>query len=212
MSDEWYYALGQQRHGPVRENEVARLAAAGTIGRETLVWRAGMEGWEIAQEALPPHLRPADWPGAGPASPPPMAPSTAGSLGTAAPGDQYGRAAYHPTGFQDSVRTVFQRYATFTGRSRRPEYWWFVLFNIIVSLALAIISAILFPSEADILGGIYNLAILLPSLAVGVRRLHDLGRTGWWLLIGIVPIVGIIVLIVFFATKGEENDNEYGPA
>jgi len=212
MSDDWYYALGQQRQGPVGENEVARLAAGGTITRETLVWRSGMEGWESAQEALPPHLRPADWPGADTSGPPPMSYRTGETVGTAAADNHHGGATYHPAGFQDSVRTVFQRYATFTGRSRRPEYWWFVLFNIIVSLVLGIVSGLLFPNEADILGGIYNLAVLLPSLAVGVRRLHDIGRTGWWLLIALIPIVGIIVLIVFFATKGEEHDNQYGPA
>ncbi len=209
MSDDWYYALGQERQGPVGEGEMARLAASGAITRQTLVWRPGMEGWESAQEALPPHMRPAGWTGADAASPPPMTTRPGTTIAADFP---QGQTQYHPTGFQDCVRTVFQRYATFTGRSRRPEYWWFVLFNLIVSLVLGIVSGILFRDEADILGAIYNLAVLVPSLAVSVRRLHDTGRTGWWLLIALIPIVGIIVLIVFFATKGEEQDNQYGPA
>jgi uncharacterized membrane protein YhaH (DUF805 family) len=212
MSGNWYYALGQDRQGPVDDGEMVRLLAIGTITPQTLVWTTGMEGWQSAQDALPPPLRPADWPAGEGAGAPPLPPRTDPAATAGAGADHDGPGQYHPTGFQDSVRTVFQRYATFTGRSRRPEYWWFVLFNFIVSAALGLISGFLFNSENDLLGGLYSLAVLVPSLAVAVRRLHDIGRTGWWLLIGLIPIVGLIVLIVFFATKGEERDNQYGPA
>jgi uncharacterized membrane protein YhaH (DUF805 family) len=215
MSDNWYYALGQERQGPIEEGEVARLAASGVINLQTLVWRPGMEDWQRAMAALPPHLRPADWPAQDIADAPAMPGRSDPAIATSSTsyqGEGYQGGQYHPPGFQESVRTVFNRYATFTGRSRRPEYWWFVLFNIIVSLVLGIIDGVVFGGEVGVLGAIYNLAVLVPSLAVGVRRLHDTGRTGWWLLIALVPLIGIIVLIVFFASKGEEHDNQHGPA
>ncbi len=110
----------------------------------------------------------------------------------------------------EAVKAVFSKYATFEGRARRSEYWWFVLFNIIVSIVLAIIT----PGEHGMGGGLLNtiwsLATLLPAIAVGARRLHDIDRSGWWLLIGLIPVIGAIVLIVFFATKGTLGPNRFG--
>ena len=102
-----------------------------------------------------------------------------------------------------SVKTCFSKYATFEGRARRSELWWFVLFNFIVGLILSVISA-------GLLGMVYNLAVLIPGLAVGARRLHDTGRSGWWMLIGLIPLIGLIVLIVFYATPGHKGANKYG--
>ena len=90
----------------------------------------------------------------------------------------------------------------FNGRAKRPEFWWFVLFCFLVSMALNIVSSVL--------SGLFSLATLLPSIGVGARRLHDTNRSGWWQLIGIVPIIGWIVLIVFCAQEGESSDNQYG--
>ncbi|MCB5179797.1 DUF805 domain-containing protein [Streptomyces antimicrobicus] len=104
---------------------------------------------------------------------------------------------------------VLKKYAVFSGRARRQEYWLFVLFNVIISLVLALVDGIL--GTNGILGVVYSVAVLLPSLAVAVRRLHDTGRSGWWLLIALVPLVGAIVLLVFLATEGEPNPNKYGP-
>ncbi|RSS84129.1 DUF805 domain-containing protein [Streptomyces sp. WAC06614] len=104
---------------------------------------------------------------------------------------------------------VLKKYAVFSGRARRQEFWLFVLFSILVSIVLAVLDAVL--GTNGILGAIYSLAIVIPSLAVGARRLHDTGRSGWWQLIAIVPLIGTIVLIVFWATEGEPNPNKYGP-
>ena len=104
---------------------------------------------------------------------------------------------------------VLKNYAGFSGRARRTEYWMFVLFNVIITIVLQVISLAI--QQVSILGAIYGLAVLIPGLAVGVRRLHDTGRSGWWLLIGLVPLIGAIVLIVFMATDGEPGDNAYGP-
>ena len=103
--------------------------------------------------------------------------------------------------------TVLKNYAGFSGRARRTEFWMFVLVSFLISIVLGIIDAIL---DTKIPGYLYNLAVLIPSLAVGVRRLHDTGRSGLWLLIGLVPLVGGIVLIVFWATEGEAGSNAYG--
>ncbi|MBO7747620.1 DUF805 domain-containing protein [Paenibacillus sp. MWE-103] len=104
---------------------------------------------------------------------------------------------------------VLQNYVGFTGRARRKEYWMFVLFNILVSIALAVVDGLL--GSGRLLSGLYSLAVLLPTLAVTVRRLHDTGRSGWWYFIILIPFVGAIVLLVFVCLDGEPNDNQYGP-
>ena len=109
---------------------------------------------------------------------------------------------------------VLKKYAVFGGRARRTEYWLFFLFNSIIVLVLGVIEAIagITPdTDVSILGNLYSLAVLIPSLAVGVRRLHDTGRSGWWMFISLVPIVGAIVLLVFFVQDSQDGDNQYGP-
>lgn len=104
------------------------------------------------------------------------------------------------------LKVVKDNYANFSGRASVKEFWMFVLFNIIFSIALAAIGAIL---KFYYLGAIYSLAVLIPSLAVSVRRLHDTGKSGWMLLLGLIPFVGLI-LIYFFIINGNEGDNKYG--
>jgi uncharacterized membrane protein YhaH (DUF805 family) len=104
---------------------------------------------------------------------------------------------------------VLKNYVGFQGRARRKEYWMFVLFSVIVSIVLSILELII--SLPSVLTGLYSLAVLIPSLAVGVRRLHDTGRSGWWLLISLIPLIGAIILLVFACQDSEENDNQYGP-
>ena len=96
--------------------------------------------------------------------------------------------------FQESIRVCFTKYADFGGRAMRSEYWWWVLFTIVVGIALALVS--------HLVAGLFHLAVLIPSLAVAVRRLHDTGKSGWWLLIGLIPLIGAIVLIIFFIQPG----------
>lgn len=113
----------------------------------------------------------------------------------------------------EAVKAVFSKYATFEGRARRSEYWWFVLFNILVSVVLVLVLG----GGGHGMGGgnlansLWSLATLLPALAVGARRLHDIDRSGWWLLIGFIPLIGLIVLVVFFATRGTAGPNRFGP-
>jgi uncharacterized membrane protein YhaH (DUF805 family) len=110
---------------------------------------------------------------------------------------------------------ALKKYAVFSGRSRRMEFWYFVLFNIIVAVVLALIDTLLGTttgvSSFGLLSGIYSLAVLIPTLAVTVRRLHDIDRTGWWILINLIPLIGTIVLLVFELTPGTPGSNRYGP-
>lgn len=107
---------------------------------------------------------------------------------------------------QQAVSSVLSQYATFSGRARRSEYWFWVLATFIASIVAGIIDAII---GAQIVGLVVALATLVPSLAVGARRLHDTGRSGWFLLVGLIPIVGFILLIVWFV-QDSQPDNEYG--
>lgn len=106
--------------------------------------------------------------------------------------------------FVDAVKQGFSKYVVFEGRATRPEYWWFFLFTLLGNLALTSL-------KAETLGALFSLGTLLPSLAVGCRRLHDIGKSGWWLLVWLIPIIGW-VLLIYWAAKAGEGDNEYGPA
>jgi uncharacterized membrane protein YhaH (DUF805 family) len=124
-----------------------------------------------------------------------------------------------------AVKSVYRNYVTVSGRAARSEYWWFFLFSIIASIVISVIEAGLGLGQGvvtssngtfsanysgGILSGIWALANFLPSLAVGVRRLHDTDRSGWWLLIVLVPLIGAIVLLVFFCSRGTSGPNRFG--
>ena len=109
----------------------------------------------------------------------------------------------------DAIKSVFSQYVGFKGRARRSEYWYFVLFNFLVSFVLSSLGS--FVEALKFLPAIWSLAVLLPGLAVCVRRLHDIGKTGWLLLLALIPIVGEIILIVWFCKDSQPGDNQYGP-
>jgi uncharacterized membrane protein YhaH (DUF805 family) len=110
---------------------------------------------------------------------------------------------------------ALKQYAVFKGRARRKEYWFFALFNLIVSVVLTAVDYATGSLDPEygvgLLSGLYSLAILLPGLAVTVRRLHDTDRTGWWVLIAFIPFIGAIVLLVFMLLNSKPGDNRYGP-
>lgn len=108
---------------------------------------------------------------------------------------------------------VLKNYATFNGRAHRTEYWMFFLINILVSIALAFIDGVTGMTTSSgygVLSGLYSLAILIPALAVGARRLHDTGRSGLWLLVGFVPCIGFLVLLFFLVQDSHPGSNQYG--
>jgi len=108
---------------------------------------------------------------------------------------------------------VLKKYATFSGRACRSEYWYYVLFYLLISIVLSLMDGILGadPQGGGVLGALFALGTLLPTIGVGVRRLHDIGRSGWWLLIGLVPLVGGLVLLWFAVKDSDPGDNAYGP-
>lgn len=111
--------------------------------------------------------------------------------------------------FVEAVRTVLSKYATFSGRARRAEYWWFSLFAVIVYVLAALVDS---ASGSQVAAIVAFVALILPSIAVTVRRLHDTGRSGWWYLISLVPLAGGIVLLVFTLQDSEPGANKYGPS
>lgn len=116
-------------------------------------------------------------------------------------------------------KMAFDKYADFKTRSTRGEFWWFFLANFLISIGFNILSFAFIASGSDGLAGaigilsmLYSLAILVPYISVGARRLHDTGRSGWYQLLMFIPLIGIIILIVFWAQEGKPEANEWGPA
>jgi uncharacterized membrane protein YhaH (DUF805 family) len=118
--------------------------------------------------------------------------------------------------FMNWYLEVLKKYAVFDGRAHRQEYWMYFLISLIISIVLSVIDTAAGLTKA--MGGVsplstlYGLAVFIPGLAVGARRLHDTGRSGLWLLIAFVPCIGAILLLIWFATEGESGSNDYGPS
>lgn len=114
--------------------------------------------------------------------------------------------------FVPAIKSGFENYVNFSGRSCRSAYWFWILFTFIVSIVANILDmALMAAIGLPILGLIWSLAIILPSIAVGVRRLHDIDKSGWWILIGFIPIIGWIIFIIWACTKGTDGANRFGP-
>ena len=119
-----------------------------------------------------------------------------------------------------AIKTVLGKYATFSGRATRPEYWWWFLATIILFTVLGLIDGGLIapmmgfetfsPDAGQPVSMVVSLALLLPNLAVAVRRLHDTDRSGWWLLLSLIPLLGALVLLYFFVQRGTEGSNRFG--
>ena len=116
--------------------------------------------------------------------------------------------------FGDAVKTCFSKYVTFTGRARRSEYWWYALFAFVLGWVAVIVDYSMGWINREmgigVCSGILSLALFLPSLAACVRRLHDTGRSGWWYLIGLIPLVGPIVLLIFLVLDSKPEENRFG--
>ena len=130
--------------------------------------------------------------------------------------------------FTDAVRSGFSNYVTFSGRARRSEFWVWFRFAISAGVVAAVLDSMLFPAMMDVqtdlgdgvasfsaqggpISALVSLGLFLPGLAVAVRRLHDVDRSGWWLLLAFIPLIGIIVLIVWWCTEGTRGPNRFGP-
>lgn len=116
-----------------------------------------------------------------------------------------------PRSFSNSIALCLQRYVGFSGRAPRAEYWWFLLFTSLTGIVIQILFSQVMASAMVIVSALVNLALFLPSISVGVRRLHDLDRSGWWSWLSLVPIVGWIILLVWGCTRGTHGSNRFGP-
>lgn len=115
-------------------------------------------------------------------------------------------------GFTQAIVSGFQNYVNFSGRAARSEYWFWILFVFLVSIVGVLIDTmILGNAQTFPATNLVNLALLLPELGVAVRRLHDRDRSGWWLFLGLIPLIGAIILIVWFCMKGTTGPNRFGP-
>ncbi|MEH7451641.1 DUF805 domain-containing protein [Gottfriedia acidiceleris] len=104
---------------------------------------------------------------------------------------------------------VLKNYVGFHGRASRTEYWMFLLINAIITFLLSLLDNL--ANTDNMISGIYGLLTLLPLIAVGVRRLHDIGKSGWWYLISLIPFIGLIILLILACFKSENHENRYGP-
>ena len=102
---------------------------------------------------------------------------------------------------------VLKKYGVFDGRASRSEYWYFILFNTIIYVGILIVGIAI---KVEFLVFIYGIAVIIPSLAVAVRRLHDTDRSGWWILISLIPLIGSIILLIFLVTGSSRGNNQYG--
>jgi uncharacterized membrane protein YhaH (DUF805 family) len=111
--------------------------------------------------------------------------------------------------FTEAIKSGFDHYVVFDGRASRPAYWWWFLFGVLVAIGANIIDAAI--GTFGVISGIASLALLLPNISVSIRRLHDTDHSGWWLLIIFLPIIGFIVLLVFYLREGDVSENRFGP-
>ncbi len=203
LDPRWYYAEDGAERGPVDQTVFDDLIESGEVGPDTLVWREGMSRWRPARDELPVL-------GAQSRPPPPLGGHMA--AGVVAQGDG-GPARRGDTTFVACVRQGWTRYAEFRGRSNRAEFWWLSLALVIAGLLVGSADAAIFGGNAmdtGPLGIVWSLATLIPSLAVGIRRLHDTGRTGWWMLLVLVPVIGWVILLILFCLPGEPQRNAWG--
>ena len=190
----YYIIFNGQQVGPMPKEELVKYG----LNPSSKVWGEGMPNWVDAstvaelQSLLYPQQPPMP---PTPQTPPPAQPSYYGGYQT-----PYNN--QNTISLGDAIKNCFQKYAEFSGRARRSEYWYFALFNFIVGLLVGWIPFV---------GLFVSLGLLIPSIAVGVRRLHDTGRSGWLYLLALVPIAGTIVLIIWFC-EDSQRDNEYGPS
>jgi uncharacterized membrane protein YhaH (DUF805 family) len=111
---------------------------------------------------------------------------------------------------------VLKKYATFSGRARRKEYWYFALFSFLITIGLSVVDTLIgtmsLEAGTGLLSGIYTLGVIVPNISVTVRRLHDTGRSGWWFWIVLIPLIGAITLLVFMVFDSKPEENQYGPS
>lgn len=202
ISDVWHFVEGSKRAGPFTEEEMRVFVRQGRVRSDTLVWCDGMTDWmPLHQSKGAALLLAAERPVV--QAVPPMPRGGFSENVTVTEGSGPGR----PMGFFEAISSCFSKYAQFSGRASRSELWYFALFYFLCALAVGGLEGI--GSTDGSAAGLVFLGFLLPSLAVAVRRLHDTDRSGWWLFIHFVPLVGAIVLLVFYCLAPTPGRNRF---
>ncbi|MEX6508826.1 DUF805 domain-containing protein [Jiella sp. M17.18] len=226
VSSLWYVVDAGQQAGPYEEDVLASLARAGLLEADSYVWRDGMADWQFASETELARLFPRT---PGPPAFSELRPDASSERGT---GAAAGALRWSPTG--DPARSPFaapqerleaslpgaslgqafsrfwKKYADFRGRASRSEFWYAELGIVLLAFAIGFAEQLLAPRTGLFVGDLYSLAALIPSLSIAVRRLHDTGRSGWYYLLVFIPLVGALVLLVFFCQRSDERPNRFG--
>ncbi|MDO4769587.1 MAG: DUF805 domain-containing protein [Brachymonas sp.] len=235
----WWYAVGQEKIGPCSGSELIDLVPQGKLFPDTLVWKEGMPNWVPASRikglwqklpanppAVPPLPASTSSIGASGMPIPPMPSQQSDQQfggftpppapkASAWPDEEEDYEEELPAReemtFKKAVQRCFKKYFDFSGRASRAEYWYFALFYFLVSLPFMLHLFATGDAESLVakIGDIISLALALPNLAVSTRRLHDTGRSGWWLLIALTGI-GAFVLLYWYIKEGDDGANEYG--
>ncbi|WP_413870467.1 DUF805 domain-containing protein [Albidovulum sp.] len=196
MAELWHYAEGGMPKGPVGRSAIEAMIREGAITRTTLIWREGLAEWVAAWTEFPFDI----------IAPPPLPgrrePERLTSHGTIRSGHLYAGAPARR--FGEAISVCLDKYATFSGRASRSEYWYFSLFSFLVSFGLNVLELVVMERDSAIMSNLFWLATLLPTVAVTVRRLHDTGRSGWWVGGGIIGLLGL----GFFASTAGPHGNE----
>jgi uncharacterized membrane protein YhaH (DUF805 family) len=208
MSDAmWFCAINGKQEGPFSVETLVSMSAQTPLRPDTLVWSEGMAGWAPLSEtplfsALPRPTTPPSVPLGNilQASAQSVASQMAGATASMTAAINAPVGSTTAPGFVDAIKICFSKYVDFNGRASRPEYWWFVLFSFILSVLTMLL---------PIVSIIVALALFLPSLSAAVRRLHDIDKSAWWLLLVFIPLAGL-VLIYFLCQRGTEGQNRFG--
>ena len=196
---QWFCVLGEERKGPFSAMEVKTLVEAGTVTARTMVWNEEMTDWAPLHTTALRSVLGSD------AIEPPEVPGGGESGATGSQEDDL----LSPWGYY--ARSMSAYYVNFSARARRAEYWSYVLFYFIFVLLLAAVGAAINEDIAYIPAGLFFLASILPGLSVMVRRLHDIGLSGWFILINLIPYLGGIVMLVFALIPSQQRENKWGP-
>jgi uncharacterized membrane protein YhaH (DUF805 family) len=220
----YFLDSARNQQGPVSGGDIARLIRNGTINRDTLMWYPGMADWRPAVQIS--EFASLFGAPASPTRPPPSMSSMRPAMQSETFGgyENQGTGGYNQgtsgapkaVGFGGAISVCLGKYANFSGRASRSEFWFWVLFQVLLSLVVVVVGGLITVVSPDagrlitLLGyGVIILGLFLPGLAVSVRRLHDTDRSGWWLLLDFVPLGGI-VLLIFWCLPGTEGPNRFG--
>ncbi len=204
----WFCVINGKQEGPYSVETLQAMAESTPFASDMPVWSEGMATWKplpdtalaglVKTSSLPPPVPLGSVLQAGTQN---VASQLAGATASVSAAINAPIGSTTAPGFLDAIKICLSKYADFKGRASRSEYWWFLLFTLIVYGVTAFL---------PIISLIAVLALLVPSISAAVRRLHDTDRSGWWYLLSLVPVVGTIVLIVFLCQRGTEEQNRFG--